>query len=77
MLPRRTGRCQHDDWPAYYRYKQPRHAGCKAHYLRELLFLEERYPQAWPAELRHLLLEIKAAVATATSASLRTSRRGS
>ncbi len=65
ILPQRTGVCQHDDWAPYYHYTDASHAGCNAHYLRELLFLEERYPQPWQAPLRHLLLEIKAAVVTA------------
>ena len=65
ILPQRTGACQHDDWSPYYSYADATHAACNAHYLRELLFLEERYPQPWQAPLRHLLLEIKDAVTTA------------
>lgn len=65
ILPQRTGISQHDDWAPYYSYPDTTHAACNAHYLRELLFLEERYPQPWQADLRQLLLEIKAAVATA------------
>jgi transposase len=65
ILPQRSGVSQHDDWSPYYSYTAANHAACNAHYLRELLFLEERYPQPWQADMRHLLLEIKATVATA------------
>lgn len=70
ILPQRTGLSQHDDWQPYYRYTEAAHAACNAHHLRELLFLEERYPQAWQEPMRHLLLDIKAAVATATDQGL-------
>jgi len=70
ILPQRTGVSHHDGWPAYYTYTQATHAACNAHHLRELLFLEEQYPQEWQEPLRHLLLEIKAAVATATEQGL-------
>ncbi len=70
ILPQRTGVSQHDDWKPYYSYTQAQHAACNAHYLRELLFLEERYPQEWQGEMRHLLLDIKAAVTTATDQGL-------
>lgn len=47
ILPHRTGPSMHDDWPAYYGYTEASHAACNSHHLRELLLLEERYPQAW------------------------------
>lgn len=72
ILPQRSGASQHDDWSPYYSYTAANHAACNAHHLRELLFLEERYPQPWQADLRHLLLEIKAAVATASEQGLTT-----
>jgi len=70
ILPQRTGVSQHDDWKPYYKYTEAAHAACNAHHLRELLFLEERYPQAWQEPMRHLLLDIKAAVAVATEQGL-------
>lgn len=70
VLPERTGPSQHDDWKPYYSYSQAEHIACNAHHLRELIFLEERYPQAWEAAMRHLLVEIKEAVATAITQGL-------
>jgi len=70
ILPHRTGVSQHDDWKPYYHYTQTQHATCNAHYLRELLFLEEQYPQPWTGQMRQLLLDIKAAVTTATDQGL-------
>ena len=70
ILPQRTGVSLHDDWPAYYGYTEAAHAACNSHHLRELTFLEERYPQAWEADLAKLLDEIKQAVAVAQAAGL-------
>ena len=70
ILPQRSGVSQHDDWKPYYSYSQATHAACNAHYLRELLFLEERYPQEWQGQMRHLLLDIKTAVTIATDQGL-------
>jgi len=65
ILPQRTGPSMHDDWPAYYGYAQAAHAACNSHHLRELIFLEERYPQPWQPAMSELLLEIKQTVAEA------------
>jgi len=62
ILPKRTGKSMHDDWPAYYRYLKADHAACNAHHLRELAFLQERYPQDWEGEMAKLLVTIKQAV---------------
>jgi transposase len=70
ILPHRTGPSMHDDWPPYYSYGEARHAACNSHHLRELLFLEERYPQAWAPAMSQLLLEIKKSVAEAKTQGL-------
>jgi len=67
VLPSRHGWCVHDGWRAYNRYAV-RHALCNAHHLRELTFIHERYQQQWAADLRHLLGQMKTAVARARAA---------
>jgi len=62
ILPRYHGVSVHDGWKPYRHYTQCRHALCNIHHLRELTFLEEQDHQIWAAELKGLLLEMKAAV---------------
>jgi transposase len=62
ILPGYRGVSVHDGWAAYRGNTQCRHALCTIHHLRELTFLEEEYQQTWAKELKHLLLEMKAAV---------------
>jgi len=67
ILPKFQGRAVHDGLVNYFLY-QCEHALCNAHHLRELAFLQERYPQAWEAPMADLLLEIYHSVQTAKAA---------
>jgi transposase len=67
ILPKRTGKCVHDDWAAYYTYQNADHASCNTHHLREFAFLQERYPQDWEDEMVEHLLFIKKTVAEAVA----------
>jgi transposase len=65
ILPNFLGVSVHAGWAAYRSHTSCRHALCNIHHLRELTFVEEQYQQAWAKDLKHLLLEMKAAVAVA------------
>jgi transposase len=59
ILPTYHGVSVHDGWGSYQLYATCRHALCNVHHLRELTFLEEQYHQAWAAEMKTLLREMK------------------
>jgi transposase len=67
ILPRFKGKAIHDGWKAYMRF-DCEHGLCNAHHLRELRFVEEECHQPWARDMAGLLLDIKAAVASARAA---------
>jgi len=67
ILPYRTGWSIHDAWQPYLKYLAAKHGLCNAHLVRQLVFLIERYSQAWATDLLDLLLNMKQAVDTAKS----------
>jgi transposase len=60
----------HAEWTHYYAYTDADHASCNAHHLRELAFLQERYPQAWEGKMAEHLVAIKKAVEEAVAQGL-------
>jgi transposase len=65
ILPGFRGRAVHDHWPSYLKFEACQHAFCNAHHLRELQFITDQYQQAWAADLKRLLLDLKAEVEAA------------
>jgi len=62
ILPQRKGKIVHDGYRTYTQYPDAEHVLCNAHHLRELVFIEEQYEQAWADGMIDLLVEIKEAV---------------
>ena len=62
ILPKRKGKIVHDGYRSYTQYPDAEHVLCNAHHLRELVFIEEQYEQAWADGMIDLLVEIKEAV---------------
>ena len=65
ILPQRKGKVVHDGYSSYDKYPDVEHVRCNAHHLRELIFIEEQYEQAWAEKMSELLIEIKEAVGEA------------
>jgi transposase len=64
ILPQFQGVSVHDSLVSYLHYTCE-HALCGAHYLRELTYVHEQYGQDWAAEMKTVLLQMKAEVQTA------------
>jgi transposase len=62
ILPQRKGKVVHDGYSSYTQYPDAEHVLCNAHHLRELVFVDEQYEQAWADGMITLLVEIKEAV---------------
>ncbi len=62
ILPRRKRKVVHDSYSTCDKYPNVEHARCNAHHLRELVFVEEQYEQAWADRVIELLVKIKEAV---------------
>jgi transposase len=62
ILSHRQGPAVHDGYCSYFQYPDVEHILCNAHHLRELVFVHERYAQAWAEAMSELLVEIKGAV---------------
>ena len=68
ILPEFEGTAIHDFWKSYYNYPGCRHALCNAHILRELNGITDNFSQAWPEQMKALLLEVKQSVEAAVGA---------
>jgi transposase len=60
ILPGFAGISVHDGWGAYWQYAC-QHAACNVHLLRDLTYLSEEQHLEWAADLKALLLDMKAA----------------
>jgi transposase len=60
ILPTFQGISIHDRWGSYFLY-DCEHALCLVHLLRDLVFLAEEHDALWAADLKELLLDMKAA----------------
>jgi transposase len=58
ILPKFKGKAVHDGFKSYNQYGCG-HSLCNAHHLRELVFIHERFNQAWAEEMIDLLCKIK------------------
>ncbi len=65
ILPQFEGIAVHDHLEAYQGYEACQHAFCNAHHLRELFHAETVEQQAWAADMKNLLVDIKQQVDTA------------
>jgi len=64
ILPEFKGIAVHDFWKPYYNYTLCGHALCNAHILRELNGISENFHQAWPEQMKMLLVDIKQSTET-------------
>jgi transposase len=49
----------HDEWVAYFDFKDIKHGLCNAHLLRELTHIEEKHKESWAKEMKELLIQAK------------------
>lgn len=69
ILPNFKGTMIHDNWSAYFTYKDCQHALCNAHHLRELQAAIEAEPKhTWAKQMKDLLCAINDSTITAGGA---------